>query len=195
MGFTALYGAVRQTTPDSLSEWASPIGPAVTVAVVVLFLFDRYLWRLPGVRHLTGLPLLHGSWHGSLTTSWVDPETGKVKPPDENVFLVIRQRFWGLTVRMLTSESRSASLQANLVRDEDGVHRLVYLYDNTPRPEVRHRSQIHYGATVLHAPKNAHNEGLEGSYFTDRDTVGEMHFRTRYRKLVETHSAALNLTR
>lgn len=195
MGFTVLYGVLRESAPNTAAEWAAPIGPAVTVSAVALFLFDRYLWRAPGVRHLTGRPLLRGTWHGSLTTNWVDPQTGKVKPPDDNIVLVVRQRYWSLTVRMLTAESRSASLQASLIRDPDGVHRVVYLYDNTPRPEVRLRSQIHYGASVLTAPKRAEEEGLEGSYFTDRETAGEMRLHTRYRKLVETHSAAMSVLR
>jgi hypothetical protein len=96
---------------------------------------------------------------------------------------------------MLTYESTSGSLEANLIRDQDGVHRVVYVYDNTPRAEVRHRSQIHYGATVLVAPRDTDTEGIEGHYFTDRNTSGEMRFHTRYAQLAETWAAAINLTR
>jgi hypothetical protein len=192
---TFLLALIRGSGPDTFSEWLAPIGPVVATAGAGLWLFDRYAWRWSGIRRLTGKPLLHGTWHGTLTTSWEDLETGERKPPDDDVFLIVRQRFWGLTVRMITEESRSASLQANLVRDPDGVQRVVYLYDNTPRPEVRHRSQIHYGATVLTTPKAADREGIEGRYFTDRNTSGEMRFHTRYKELVETHAAAMNLTR
>ncbi|MPZ24601.1 MAG: hypothetical protein GEU28_13960 [Dehalococcoidia bacterium] len=186
---------VRGSAPDTVSEWLAPIGPAVALASAGLWLFDRYAWRWRGLRKLTGRPLLHGTWHGTLRTDWVDPQTGQQKSQDDNVFLVIRQRFSDLTVRMLTQESTSGSLEANLIRDPDGVHRVAYLYDNTPRPEVRHRSQIHYGATVLVTPKDTEAEGIEGHYFTDRTTSGEMRFHTRYKQLAETWVAAMNLTR
>jgi hypothetical protein len=73
--------------------------------------------------------------------------------------------------------------------DTDGVHQLAYIYASMPRVEVRHRSEPHYGAVVLGAPRDS-TEGLEGHYFTDRGTHGEMRFRRRFKKLVETHETA-----
>jgi hypothetical protein len=188
LGLTAMRGHA----PQSASEWLSPIGPAVTVAATGLWLFDRVIWRWPGIRRLHGRPVLHGTWHGGLASDWVDPKTNQRIPPDPNVFLVVRQRFWHVTVRLLTKESSSSSMLANIKADPDGVHQLIYVYANTPRPDVRHRSELHYGAVVLGAPRDA-NQGVEGHYFTDRNTRGEMRFHTRFKRLVETHTAGMAL--
>lgn len=186
------YSAIRGHAPESASEWLSPIGPAVTVAGTLLWLFDRYLWRWPGICKLAGRPVLNGTWHGELASDWVDPRTKQRIPPDPDIFLVIRQRFWHVSVRLLTKESESASMGAAFEKGADGVHQLVYVYANTPRPEVRHRSQLHYGAVVLGAPRDR-KQGLEGSYFTDRKTVGEMRFRAHYKQWAETHEGGRQL--
>jgi hypothetical protein len=187
VGLTAWRGA-----PDTAAEWIAPIAPSVAVAWAGLWAFDRYAWRWRGVRSLVARPVLDGTWHGELASDWVNPETRQRVEPDANVFLVVRQRYWSITVRMLTKESASASLRADLTKYEDGVHQLVYLYGNTPRQQFRHRSELHYGGAVLAAPRN-HEDGIEGHYFTDRKTCGDMRFHARYPAHAETHSAALQL--
>ena len=186
------YSAIRGHTPRHASEWLAPIGPAVAAAAGGLWLFDRFAWRWPGIRHLVGRPILRGTWYGELASEWVNPQTGQPIPADPNVFLVVRQRYWQVSVRVLTKESSSASIVASFRADADGVQQLVYVYSNAPRPEVRHRSERHYGAAVLGAPRDPH-DGLEGYYFTDRGTRGEMRFRECFKTLVETHTAGMAL--
>jgi SMODS-associating 2TM, beta-strand rich effector domain len=188
----AVFAATRGHAPASVAEWLAPVAPAVTVAGVGLWVFDRYLWRWRGVSRLVGRPVLHGTWHGQLASSWVDPDTKTRIPSDPDVFLVVRQRYWQVVVRLLTKESSSASMLADLTRQDDGVHQLVYVYANTPRPEVRHRSALHYGAVVLTAPLDP-KEGLEGEYFTGRSTTGELRFQRHFSSLIESHSAGRKL--
>jgi hypothetical protein len=187
-----LYSAARGHPPDSASEWLAPVGPAVTAAGIGLWLFDRYLWRWPLVCTAVGRPVLHGTWHGELASSWKNPATGEGIPPDPDVFLVVRQRYWHVSARLLTKESSSASLLAELRKDADGVHQLLYVYSNTPKAQVRHRSDVHYGAVALGAPHD-HTQGLEGHYFTDRKTIGELRFTAHRKMLAETYSAAERL--
>jgi hypothetical protein len=136
--------------------------------------------------------VLHGTWHGEIASDWVDPQTNERVPADRDVFLVVRQRFWHVSIRLLTKESASGSMLANFTTAADEVHQLVYVYTNTPRSEVRHRSELHYGAVVLGAPRDA-TEGLEGHYFTDRKTRGEMRFPEHFKSLIETHAAGKQL--
>lgn len=184
--------AIRGQAPASLAEWLAPVAPAVTIAGVGLWVFDRYAWRWPWAARMLGRPVLHGTWHGTLASSWVDPSTGQRVPADGDVFLVVRQRYWQISARLLTKESSSASLLASITRADDSVHQLVYVYANTPRPEVRNRSAAHFGAVVLNAPHDR-SEGLDGEYFTGRQTTGELRFGEHFRALVETHSAGLRL--
>lgn len=187
-----LSSAIRGHSPQTASEWLAPIGPAVTMAAVGLWVFDRWAWRQLGVRWLVGRPVLHGTWHGELVSDWIDPETNEETAPDTEVFLVIRQHFWSISARLITNESKSSSLFAELTADSDGVCHLVYVYVNKPKAGVQHRSKSHYGAAVLTAPQNS-GDGIEGEYFTDRKTKGDMRFQTHFPKLVESYAAALGL--
>lgn len=188
-----LDSAIRGHSPQAVSEWLAPIGPAVTVAAAALWIFDRWAWRQPGIRRLSGRPLLHGSWHGELVSDWVNPATGKRVDPDLDVYLVVRQRFWSVSVRLFTNESTSRSLFAELTADDDGVCQLLYIYDNRPESEVRFRSEPHFGAVVLTAPQNR-NDGIIGQYFSDRKTRGDMRFHVHFPQLVESYSAGKALT-
>ncbi len=124
----------------------------------------------------------------------MDPQTGEQIAPDPEVVLVIRQTYWAVSVRLLTKESKSESVLARLERSPDGVCQLIYVYSNTPRAEVRDRSELHYGAVVLNAPASE-SAGLEGHYFTDRGTRGSLRFETRLNELVETHHQAMGQRR
>ncbi len=184
---------IRGHSPAGVAEWLAPIGPGVTAAVVGLWVFDVWAWRQPGIDRLVGRPVLHGTWFGEVAPTWKDPETGKRKEPDTSVFLVVRQRFWFISVRLLTRESPSRSIAATLDRDKDGVSRLLYTYDNHPHDAFIHRSPPHRGTAVLTAPRNP-GDGLVGSYFTDRKTTGDMRFHQHVPELVETYEAALKLS-
>jgi hypothetical protein len=187
-----LDSLIRGHPPEAVSEWLAPIGPSVTIGAAGLWIFDRWAWRQPGICRLTSRPVLHGSWHGEIASNWIDPTTKKRIDPDADVFLVIRQRFWSVSVRLLTNESSSSSLSAELTASNDGVCQLLYIYVNHPRAEVGHRSKPHYGAVVLTAPRNR-NDGIEGQYFTGRQTTGDMRFQDHSPRLVETHAGGCRL--
>lgn len=182
----------RGHSPETAAEWLAPIGPGVTAAFIALWIFDRWAWRQAGINKIVGRPVLLGTWSGEIASTWVNPETGERIKPDPSVFLVVRQRFWFVSVRLLTKESSSSSVFAALRPDEDGVCQLFYTYENLPQDEFKHRSQSHYGTARLTAPRNP-NDGLVGGYFTDRKTTGDMRFHLHLSDLVETYSAAQKL--
>lgn len=127
VGTLFVLSLIRGHPPHNASQWLAPVGPAVTVAGIGLWIFDRYAWRWRGVRRLVGRPVLHGTWHGELVSDWVNPETQQRIPADPDVFLVVRQRFWQVTARLLTRESESASRLANFTVGPDGVHQLLWV--------------------------------------------------------------------
>lgn len=190
----ALTSAVRGHLPENLAEWLAPIGPAVTAAGVGLGVFNRWVWHFPLVRKLHGRPVLRGTWHGELASQWISPETGQRIPPDPDAFLVVRQTFWAVSVRLITKESKSVSLSADLRDTGDGVYELAYLYSNEPRLSVQHRSKPHTGAAMLATPVDR-SAGLEGMYFTPRPSQGEMRFNRHFTELIETHREGLMLLR
>lgn len=181
------YSVARGHSPTNASEWLAPIGPAVTASAVLLWLFDRFIWRWPGICKLSRRPAIHGTWHGELASDARDETTGVQVPVDTDVYLIIRQRFWSVSARLLTKDSASVSLAASFEADRDGVQQLLYVYRATPRPAVQHKSKMHLGAVVLDTPGDGSH--LQGRYFTDRKSGGELRFSRRLKPLVETHAA------
>ncbi len=145
-------------------------GTAVTVCLIA---YERYIWRWKWVRRLTGTPSLAGTWRGTLVSSYVRPDGTQVPPIP--IALRITQTASALSITLFTDESSSISKHAQLARVSDGRWSLNWLYENTPRPTVRHRSERHCGAAELWIG-GANGDELSGEYFTDRLTRGELRF-------------------
>ena len=161
---------------------------AVLSSTAVFNLWDFWLWRLPFVQRIPGVPRsLRGTWEGTLTSFWVDPSTGK-SPEPKTVYLVVQQTGSLIIVKLLTDESRSTSALAN-VSEVDGSVLLAYLYLNKPDMRVEHRSRIHHGSAVFDV-SGCPARRLKGRYWTDRDSKGELEFVERSNKLADDFAEA-----
>ncbi|WP_327402352.1 hypothetical protein OG194_20935 [Streptomyces sp. NBC_01288] len=142
------------------------------IATLVFALWERFIWKWKFVRYFTGVPLIAGTWRGEMVSEYIRPDKTRVPPIPTAVF--ISQTASKVTVTLFTVESESVSERAKLIKDPDGRWRLSWQYLNTPRPGVRDRSQPHRGAAQVDIGLQS-GEGLQGSYFTDRPTQGELH--------------------
>jgi hypothetical protein len=173
------------------ASWLRFYSLSITVAALGLAVWDRFLWRLRPVQRLTAVPPdARGTWKGTLTTLWKDPRTG-LSPAPKTVFLVVRQTASNTIVMLLTDESRSVSSVARVVR-QDGQGSIDYMYLNKPRPSVEDHSRVHHGSTALTAV-GAPVRQLEGRYWTDRDSRGELFFGERVSGLAESFTEAMSL--
>ena len=140
-----------------------------TLSLLFLF-FDKYLWRIWGVRwvvdKLGGNPVLHGTWKGVLHSC-------AVSHPIE-AYLIVRQTFTSIYVQFVTENSPSESLATELVRKAGGRYELHYIYQNTPPSLSLAASPMHYGGTILDVQGNNPVKTLKGSYWTNRGTKGEI---------------------
>lgn len=146
---------------------------AGTIATITFLLWEKFAWRWKIIRYFTGLPLLNGTWRGQVI-SFHESHGSRIAPIP--ALLYISQTASRVTVTLFTSESQSVSEHAKVIPEEDGRWRLSWQYVNTPRPAVRESSQRHLGAAEVYIGSLS-GEGLEGSYFTDRKTNGELAFR------------------
>lgn len=171
--------------------WLKYFSGAVLVATLLLTAYDLFLWRLPPIQRIPGVPRsVRGTWKGTITSMWVDSSTGaRVDPID--AYLVVRQTSTTVTVRLLTQESTSSSTLAR-VAQPDGSPVLDYLYLNHPRATVRDRSPMHHGSVALEI-SGAPAHRLTGRYWTDRDSKGEMKFDARSTKLADDFDDAAAL--
>jgi hypothetical protein len=145
---------------------------AGAIVTIVFLLWEKQIWRWRRIRRFTGVPLVSGTWRGQIISSY--EENGK-SVGSVPAFLHISQTASSVVVTLFTQESSSTSERAALIAGEDGHWRLTWQYANTPRHSVRSRSTRHLGAAELKVGA-LQGEGLDGSYFTDRQTGGEMKF-------------------
>jgi hypothetical protein len=174
-------------------ELLKPLGAATSVVSLFVLALDHYLWRVPWIgRKITKRPDVRGTWKGTLSSHWIDPATDKRIDPDPEVYLVVRQTFWRVSANLITRESKSCSTTATIDDDGCGQYQLTALYRNTPRAAVRHRSEVHHGAFKLDISGQPVG-WLEGYYWTDRNTMGELEFDERFTEAVESFADAQQL--
>lgn len=162
--------------------WFQPFSVVVGVLVLILAAFDLWLWRMSWLRGwFVHRPCIRGTWKAILQSQWTDPQTGKA-PPAIEAYIAIRQTYSMLSMRLMTEESTSEILGAEMVRAPDDTYRVAGVYRNEPRLSVRERSPIHYGAVLLQVEGDPASR-LAGHYWTDRSSRGEV--------VASTHSATV----
>jgi hypothetical protein len=133
----------------------------------------RPIWRRVPALNKWLFPDLNGEWSGELKSTWINPETGERLPPI-NTTITIRQGVSETCVTLRTGESRSDSDRVILERvGKTGRFRVWYSYQNGPRAQFRHRSAPHEGIAYLEYDL-ASPSVLEGSYYTARNTTGDI---------------------
>jgi len=165
------------------ASWARSAGLAASIVVLLLLAFDRWLWRLPILRQLTRRPVLHGTWKTELRTSF-----GQRANENIEAYLVIRQTFSRIVVTMLFDRSRSGSMTGSLV-EENGRRVLYYVFRSEKQTLARDGNPSSRGAAelIVATTPSLH---LEGDYWMEVGTRGQVKSVGHSRKLYDTYQAA-----
>ncbi len=170
-------------------SWLKPLSTVTGILLFLLGTFDLWLWRLSILQGwFVKRPIIRGTWRAILRSTWIDPATGQGLEPIEG-FMVIRQTYSSLSLRLLTSESSSELIGANINISSDGTMRIAGVYRNEPRQLLRQSSPIHYGAILLDIvgrPATC----WRGHYWTDRNTCGEIELNNRRNKIFHNYETA-----
>lgn len=162
----------------------------VSAVAVVLVFWERYLWHWwPFYPHFHTKPNLRGTWKGELVSDFPDRHGEVIE-----VYLVVRQTFSTIDIRLFSAESSSVSLSAHFVSDNIGFYTLASTYRNTPTVLRRQRSPINHGGLLL-SIRGAPVHQLDGEYWTDRGTKGEIVFRSRSNCYADDFSHAQRLVK
>lgn len=160
----------------------------VSIYFLAQLLFTLWAWRLPIFQGwLVPFPDLQGTWAGTLHSTWPDPSTSRSTPPVP-IIIVIKQSYSSISCIMHSSDSTSFSSAAQIVGEEDGLPlRLSFNYSNRPKASVREQSQMHDGAAILRIVKHPERV-LEGDYWTDRKTTGDLQVLFKSKVLADRFS-------
>jgi hypothetical protein len=154
--------------------WKQALSYLPAALTVTVTLWDLWLWRQPLIHKISRRPLLAGTWRAELRpTAESHIPTGGNRGPIE-AYVVITQTFWSIAVRQYTAESRSDSKAVIWAKENNSSgNALTFTYGNIPKHEHEHRSKPHLGTASLDVV-GMKPQFLDGYYFTDRYTKGDM---------------------
>lgn len=172
---SGIYSIVLFKLDFELPGWWRLVVSFLPTAVVLgVVAWDLWLWRLPGVQRFVRRPDLRGLWRVTLTPhpDSAIPDGGNRGPI--SAFIEVKQSFWTIYLRLYSEQSSSKTTATTwLPTYETSVDSLTFTYDNLPKISESHRSMRSTGACNL-MPTTLKPREIEGSYFTDRFTKGDM---------------------
>jgi hypothetical protein len=185
-----IWGIALILQGTSLSvDLVKPFSNVTGILVLLLAFFGKWAWHWRiFYPWLVSTPYIDGTWKGKINSNWVNPKT-KQKTEQIDAYLVIRQKFSKVYARLITKESISELLAGEIIKNADETWQFVSAYRNTPKMLIRKRSPIHHGAMLL-SIKGKPPTGLDGQYWTDRNTQGEIAFSGFNKKRLEDFSSA-----
>ena len=191
-----IYGAVLAWTAVLYANHQAissaglrPLSTVITIVLYAVMAFDLWLWKLPFLHSwFVKRPVIDGTWKVEIRSNWKNPAAGGDITPVEG-YMVVRQTFSSLSMRLLTEESSSELVGTEIVCSADGLYCVSGVYRNEPRFQVRDRSEIHYGAVWLKIIDEPEKK-VTGHYWTDRETAGEMELGNRQKKRFQTFQSA-----
>lgn len=170
------------------SDLLRPLSTVTSVVVLLSIAFELWLWKLPFLHGwLVKRPVIEGTWRAEIRSNWKDAGGAAILLVEG--YVVIRQTFLNLSLRLLTKESSSHLVGTEIICSVDGLYCVSGVYRNEPRYEDRSHSPIHYGAVWLQVIDTP-TQMLEGHYWTDRNTAGEMRLTERQRKKFQDFQSA-----
>lgn len=154
----------------SISDLAAPLPRVVSVIAVSIWLFDRYLWRIPILHPLVvRVPDLNGTWKGELRSNYPHAQ------PALRAYLSVRQTLTRVQARLMTETSASDLITGSVFIPTDGDPTLVCVYRAAARLLGQRDNPPHRGTLMLEIHEGQATV-LAGDYWTDRDTKGEARF-------------------
>ncbi len=158
-------------------EFFKPISAVIGIGIFIIGFFDRWIWKWRCLHPwFVSIPNISGTWQGQINSDWKD-ETNLQKNSSIQTYIIIRQTFSSIQMKLVTRESSSELIDSRLYTNNN-VFRLAGVYINNPKQSYRDKSPIHFGGLVLEVCEND-SIILEGHYWTDRKTRGDMYFGNR----------------
>lgn len=161
---------------------------AWTILSIFWWLFLKWGWQYWPFTLLFYRPNLNGTWIGTLKSDYKE-EGIQIEP--KPFCIVIRQTFLSIHIKTYTTTSSGASYVEALILDKEiGTRTLAYLYRQDSSRIRGNKSQL--GGAELRMILSTINK-LEGRYWTNSKTQGEVNLNFVSRKQVDSFNDAINL--
>lgn len=153
---------------------------AITTVVsfdgVLIWLFNKYIWRWKWLYNwFVPFPDLNGRWEGEIKSNYTDEKTQE-KIGEISAKLTIKQSFVYIHCLLKTSSIESSSFVSQFdINKERQKLKLIYSYGGESDLLLKDKNPTHFGTAMLNIESNGME--LKGSYWTDRETTGELIFR------------------
>ncbi|MCK5539023.1 MAG: hypothetical protein KAI79_19525 [Bacteroidales bacterium] len=173
---------------QTLASYFKPIPTIVTIDVIFSAIFIKWLWKCKFLNNwLVPFPNLNGTWKGTIKSTWVNPDTGERLDPIPAI-LTIKQSFSSISCIIRTEELTSRSFSSDFViNDEEQILKLVYSYECNTKKTIQDRNTRHVGTASVDIIGNNNKLELEGEYWTDRKTTGNIVFKFWKKELVSKY--------
>lgn len=156
VGYIALY--LESTGRFEVPELILWPFTATAIFGLLFAIFDKFAWRLIGLKALVGVPDISGRWE--LTGQSYDVDQNPTYPWVGTID--ITQKYERISIHLRTKSSESHSVSAALVPEGRVGFRLIYAYRNEPKPGEKELNS-HIGHCELLF--DASLDHAEGSYF------------------------------
>lgn len=174
MIITPLLNSIIQTL-SSIGNWSVPLSgiSAFLIFRIILWWFDKYLWKSELFRKAFMVPDLNGVWACEGETI---KKNGSDMPKPWEATITITQSWSKILVHLKTNKSGSESTSASITRIEGAGYKLLYSYANDPK-KIESGLTRHDGLAEI--AFNSECNEADGCYFTDehRSTAGTMKIR------------------
>lgn len=180
-----------QGAPVLSFDFIKPYAAVTGFITIIWTLFNKCMWSWKIFKGwFVKRPDLRGTWKVELKSNWINPKTDERIPPIHG-YAVIRQSLTFLSLRLMTMDSSSSLVSQSIEQQKNvDLFKLVGVYRNEPKIELQGViSEIHYGSFFLEIHGSPVEE-LEGHYWTDRGTKGEMKLFGKTVKLYSTYEQA-----
>jgi hypothetical protein len=155
------WGLIQYRVELDIPWWLDT--PAVFGFYGLLYgLLDAWAWRQPPIARILRVPILRGTWRGTIRSSHDDFR-------DEiDVVMTIEQSWSQIQIVLDAPFSRSRSMGAHITTGAGSESfQVVYEYENIPHAHSPRSLHAHRGTARLLLTSDGHT--LEGEYYTGRD--------------------------
>jgi|GEM_PF-5590595 len=157
-------------TLSSLADYRFLVAPSVLMVFgFVVSLFNGFLWQIWGIRWLSKIPYLHGTWSGTLTK--IDPDNGSETAHD--VTMTITQTWQKIDFVLESVDTRSHAKVVHMATENHQKITVEFLY--AVEPTIGNReNRYSEGYNKLLLSENGGLPTLSGPYFASKLRRGHL---------------------